>query len=89
MVCRCIFRILKKNSRFLSENDYEQLFLELENDINKSIKEFDFEALSVCMDKMKFIKRWKNYFDLEKASILDIEQNEKTKQIIENEIIPV
>ena len=41
------------------------------------------------MDKMKFIKRWKNYFDLEKASILDIEQNEKTKQIIENEIIPV
>ena len=84
-----LLEYLKKIPDFYRENDYEQLFLELENDINKSIKEFDFEALSVCMDKMKFIKRWKNYFDLEKASILDIEQNEKTKQIIENEIIPV
>ena len=71
------------------ENDYENLYLELENDINKSIKELDFEALSVCMDKMKFTHRWKTFLEKAKTSILDIEQNEKVKQIIENEIIPV
>ena len=84
-----LLEFIKKIPDYYKENDYEKLIFELENDINKSIKEFDFEALSVCMDKMKFIKRWKNYLEGEKASILDIEQNEKTKKIIENEIIPV
>ena len=71
------------------EDDYGKLYLELENDINKSIKDLDFEALSVCMDKMKFTHRWKTFLEKAKTSILDIEQNEKVKQIIENEIIPV
>ena len=84
-----LFEYIKKIPDFYKENDYENLFLELENDINKSIKEFDFEGLSVCMDKIKFIKRWKKNLEGEKESILDIQQNEKTKQIIENEIIPV
>ena len=71
------------------QNDYEKLYSEFEDDINNSIKEIDFEALSTCIYKMKFIERGKNFFEKAKISIIDINQNEKVKQIIKNEIIPV
>ena len=41
----------------LSKNDYENLYKEMKKDINNSIKELDFEALSVCLGKVKFAKR--------------------------------
>jgi hypothetical protein len=84
-----LLEYLKKIPSFYSENEYEKLYSELEIEINNSIKELDFEALSACMDKMKFSQRCENYYDRAKTSILDIQQNEKAKQIIENEIIPV
>ena len=84
-----LLEYLKKIPDYYKENDYEKLYLELEEDIMNSIKELDFEALSVCMDKMKFIKRWKNYLVGVIESIKDIQQNEKAKKIIENEILPV
>ena len=71
------------------QNDYEKLYSEFEDDIRNSIKEIDFEALSVCIDKMKLIQRGKNLFEKAKTLILDIIQNETVKQIIEKEIIPV
>ena len=71
------------------QNDYEKLYSEFEDDISNSIKEIDFEALSVCIDKMKLIQRGKNLFEKAKTLILDIIQNETVKQIIEKEIIPV
>ena len=71
------------------QNDYEKLYSEFEDDINNSIKEIDFESLSACIDKKKFIQRGKSYFEKAKTSILDIDQNEIVKKIIKFEIIPV
>ena len=71
------------------KNDYEKLYSEFENDINNSIKEIDFEVLSACIDKMKFIQRGKTLIEKAQTSILDIIQNEIVKQIIEKEKIPV
>ena len=84
-----LFEYIKVIPKDYIENDYKKLYSELESDINDSIKELDFEALSVCMDKMKFIHRGMSYYEQAITSIIDIQQNEKAKQIIENEVIPV
>ena len=46
----------------MTENDCEKLFDEIENDVNKSIKELDFETLSVIMEKLKYTLKKKNYY---------------------------
>ena len=69
-------------------NDYENLYKSMENDINNSIKEIDFETMSVCLGKVKFAKRGKIYYENVKNTIIDIELNEKAQSIIETAIIP-
>jgi hypothetical protein len=59
----------------------------LENDVNNSIKEIDFETMSVCLGKVKFAKRGKIYYENAKKSIIDLELNEKVQSIIEKEPI--
>ena len=49
----CLGKIPKK----LTENDYELLFNELENDIDKSIELVDFYKMSDCFGKI-----WKNFY---------------------------
>ena len=49
----------------------------------------DLEALSVSMEKLKFAKRGKNYYKESKRLLNDINLNEDSKNIIENEFIPV
>ena len=73
----------------LTNNDCENLYNEIEDDVNKSIKELDFEALSVCLGKTKFVLRGITYYDESIQLLRDIRVNEKTKLIIEDEIIPV
>ena len=68
-------------------NDFENLFKSLESDVNSSIKEIDFETMSVCLGKVKFAKRGKIYYENAKKSIIDIELNEKVQSIIEKEPI--
>ena len=80
---------IKKIPDFYRDNDYEKLLLELENDINTSIKQLNFEVLVVYNDKMSIMKRHKFIYEETKNLILDIKQSEKAKQIIENELIPV
>ena len=80
---------LKKIPKDLTENDYEKLFDEMENEINLSIKELDFEALCVCIDRLKFSKNGKDFYEQTKILIKDIEINEKVKEIVEKEYIPV
>ena len=72
----------------LQSNDYEGLYKELENDINNSIKEIDFETLSVCLGKVKFAKRGKMYYENAKNTIIDLVLNEKAQSFIEEEKIP-
>ena len=72
----------------LQSNDYESLYKSMENDVNNSIKEIDFETMSVCLGKVKFAKRGKVYYEDAKNKIIDIELNEKAQSIIETAIIP-
>ena len=84
-----LLKYINKIPSLYIENDFEKLYLELENDINKSMNELDFGILSIYNDKIKCIQLHKNFCKSVKKSILDFQLNEKVKQIIENEIIPV
>jgi len=83
-----LLEYLQKIPENLTNNDCEELYNEIENDLNKSIKELDFEALSVIIGKLKFTKRGKTYYLKSRELLNDIRLNEETKAIIEKEIIP-
>ena len=72
-----------------SKNDFGKLFDELEEEINISIDKYNIDFLLECYDKIKYIEKYKknveNYFEILK----DLELNEKIKQIIANDYIPV
>ena len=70
-------------------NDFEKLYNEIENELNSAIKKLDFEVLSVCLDKLKFTKRAKTYYEEVKESTKQLEINENVEDIIENDYIPV
>ena len=84
-----LFEYLKKIPEELTNNDCRELYNQIEKDINNSIKELDFEALSVCLGKVKFAKRVKINYERTSKFILNIDLNEKVQNIIEKEIIPV
>ena len=84
-----LLEYLKKLPDELSKDDFKELYNELEKDINISIKELDFEALSMCLGKAKFAKRVKINYENTYKHILNIDLNEKVQKIIENEFIPV
>ena len=84
-----LLEYLKKIPEDFTKNDYERLYDEIENDVNTSIKELDLEALCVIMEKLKFAKRGKNYFEDSKQLLNDINVNEEIKNIIDNEYIPI
>ena len=84
-----LLNYLKKIPEELKRNDFEKLYDEIEEDLNASIKKLDFETLSVCLDKLKFTKRGKNFYEESIKSIKELELNEKVQDIIEDEFIPV
>jgi hypothetical protein len=59
----------------------------LENDVINSIKELDFETMSVYSGKVKLSKKELTYYENAKKSIIDLELNEKVQSIIEKEPI--
>mgnify|MGYP003571309309 CR=1 FL=1 len=84
-----LLEYLKKIPKDLTENDCEKLYKEIENDLNKSIKDLDFEALSVIIGKLKFAKVCKVYYEESKRLLIDVKLNDESKSIIENDFIPV
>ena len=72
-----------------TKNDYELLLKELENDINNSINELDFDYLSKIYENMIEIKKNKYYYQKVKNIIIDIGLNKQVNEIIETEQIPV
>ena len=84
-----LLEYLKKIPEDLTKNDCEKLYNEIENDVNKSIKELDLEALSAIMEKLKFAKRGKIFFEDSKQLLKDIDLNEEIKNIMEKEYIPI
>ena len=73
----------------LAENDYELLFNELEEEINESINMIDFNLMSNCFGKIKYINKHIDYYKQAKENIEDIIINLKLKNIIENERFPI
>jgi hypothetical protein len=84
-----LLEYLKKIPENLTQNDCRELYNQIEHDINNSIKELDFEALSVCLGKVKFAKRVKINYERTSKFILNTDLNEKVQNIIEKEMIPV
>ena len=84
-----LLEYLKKIPADLTINDCDVLYRQIESHINASIKDIDFESLSVVLGNVKFCQRGKNYYEKMKTLLIDIELNEKVKNIIEKEPITV
>jgi len=84
-----LFEYLRKLPPEYKEKDYKKLYDELKNDIEKSIKQYDFEELSIMIDKKKFGRKIKAYYNNKKEILDDINLNKGVNKIIENENINV
>ena len=84
-----LFEYLRKLPPEYKEKDYKKLYEELKNDIEKSIKQYDFEELSIMIDKKKFGRKIKAYYNNKKEILDDINLNKGVNKIIENEPINV
>ena len=84
-----LIEYLDKIPKELTDNNCELLFNEIKNDLNKSLKELDFEALSVCLGFIKYSQKELTYYEKAKESLIDIELNNIVKKIIEEEKISV
>ena len=73
----------------LTNNDCDVLYKQIESHVNSSIKDIDFELLSVVLGNVKFCKRGQNYYEKMKTLLIDIELNEKVQNIVEKEPITV
>ena len=82
---QCLPRIRGK----LSENDYEKLLDEIEDDLTNSLKEINFEEFTEFIELIKEIEREKLDYEIIKNIILDIELNKMTHVIIQKEEIPI
>ena len=84
-----LIEYFKKIPNEFTLNDCDILYRQIESHINGSIKDIDFEALSIVLGNVKFCKRGKNYYEKMKTLLVDIELNEKVKNIVEKEPITV
>ena len=86
---KSLLEYLQKLPENLTKNDNEELYNDMERDINKSIKSLDFEALSVIMGKLKFANRSLMYYQQSLTLLEDIKYNEQIRKIMTQIIIPV
>lgn len=84
-----LLEYLEKIPINLTENDCEELYNQIEADINNSIKELDFDLLSLIMGKLKYSKRTKSFYDKSLIILNDVKLNNISKEFIENKNIPV
>ena len=78
-----LLEYLKKLPSEYKENDYHKLYEELKKDIEKSIKQYNFEELSMIIDKKLFGNKIKDYFIKEEAIIRETNLNMEVNDIIE------
>ena len=84
-----LIQYLKQLPKNLANNDYEILFKEMEDDLNKNLKELDFETLSVCLNKIKFVQKGILFYQDAKQTLIDILLNNKVMGIVESDPIKV
>jgi len=78
-----LLEYLKKLPSEYKENDFQKLYEELKKDIEKSIKQYNFEELSMIIDKQLFGNKIKDYFIKEEAIIRETNLNMEVNDIIE------
>ena len=87
-----LLEYLKKIPKHLAKNDYEQLYNEMQNEINKSIislKELSIDDLSVISGKIIVAQYNQKILEENKKSLFDIKLNKEAKKIFENYLIPI
>jgi hypothetical protein len=84
-----LYEYLKKLPPEYKENDYRKLYDELRQDIEKSIKKYNFEELSIVIDKKIFCNKIKDYYNKAETTIKDIILNKGVKDIVEKDEINV
>ena len=84
-----LFEYLKKLPQEYKDNDYDKLYQELKKDIEKSMKQYNFEELSIIIDKKKFGKKKKAFYNNIIDILQDIKLNNSVNKIIEKEQINV
>ena len=84
-----IYEYLKKIPDYLTKNDCEELYKEIEQDINDSLEELDFIKLSVILEKLEFAERGKVFYKENQKLLMDIKLKEQVKEIVYKEFIPV
>ena len=82
-----LIQYLKKLPENLTNNEYELLFKEMENDLYNNLKKLDFETLSVCLNKIKFVQKGILFYQNAKQTLIDILMNKKVIKIVEREKI--
>ena len=80
-----LMECLKKLPDDYKINEYKKLFDELTFELNESIKQNNFEYMSLLLEGIKFGNRNKNFQERVKEIYMDIELNNKANDIIENE----
>ena len=80
---------LDKIPEDLTKDNCEALINQIQEDVNNAIKSLDFEELSVLIEKMKFAKEGKIYYEKAKNLIIDIHLNKKAQSIVEKDNIEV
>ena len=72
-----------------SKNDFEKLYDEFEKEINDSINKYNLDILCDFFDKIKYLEKEKDNFEKFLEVLKDLELNEKVKQIVKNDFIPI
>ena len=83
------FEYLPKIPENLTKNDCEELYNEIERDINSSISQLDFPKLGVILERFNYVERQKLFYNKKIKLLSDIQLKEKIQKIICEEFIPV
>ena len=84
-----LIKYLKNLSKDLANNEYELLFKEMEDDLNQNLNDLDFETLSICLNKIKFVQKGILFYQDAKHSLIEILLNKKVINIVEKDPIKV
>ena len=84
-----IYEYLKKIPDYLTKNDCEKLYKEIEQDIKNSLEQLDFIKLSGILEKLEFAERGKIFYKENQKFLTEIKLKEQVKEIIYKEFIPV
>ena len=81
---RSLLKLLKNLPEQYNLNDYEQIYQKLTDDLNNSIKSFDFELLSQIFERLKYTERSLKNLKAIKIAFNEIDVNNLIKHFIEN-----